>query len=86
MNSNEFVNWLKGFVDACGEELSGEQLSKVKSSLENVSEVKCMERIQPSLPYPPNPYIVPQPHTGIPEIWCRTHTGGVSFDNTTTTT
>ena len=30
MNSNEFVNWLKGFVDACGEELNGEQLNKVK--------------------------------------------------------
>ena len=80
MNSNEFVSWLKGFVDACGEDLNKEQLIKVKTSLEDVTEVRCHERTQPTLPLPPNPYPY-QPNTGTPEIWCSTNTGGVNFED-----
>ena len=86
MNSNEFVSWLKGFVDACGEDLNKEQLTKVKTSLEDVTEVRCLERVQPSLPITPYPY-PSHPNTGTPpEIWCSTNTGGVNFRDITTTT
>ena len=39
MDSNEFVIWLRGFVEASGTELSVTQLSTVKNKLETVTEV-----------------------------------------------
>lgn len=75
MNSNEFVNWLRGFVDACGTDLSVTQLNKVKEKLEDVYDVNCPQQIQPSKPYT-------QPGTWIPDtpydprkIWFTTSTG-----------
>ena len=41
MNSNEFVTWLKGFVEYVEPALSVTQLSTVKNKLEDVREVKC---------------------------------------------
>ena len=88
MNSNEFVSWLRGFVDACDEKLNEEQLSKIKSSLEEVTEVICMERVRPFIPQSPYmPYIPPSPGTGNPPgIYCSTNTGGVKFTQSSKTT
>ncbi len=84
MNSNEFVSWLKGFVDASGEDLNVEQLSKVKEKLNDVTEVRCLERVQPQPQLPSYPW---QPDTGSPpEIWCSDHTGGVNYGDFPTTT
>ena len=41
MDSNEFVIWLRGFVEASGTELSVTQLSTVKNKLKTVREVEC---------------------------------------------
>lgn len=85
MNSNDFVSWLKGFVEACGEDLNVEQLTKVKETLNDVTEVRCLERIQPQpiQPYPSYPW---QPTTGPPEIWCSNDTGGVNYGDSPSTT
>lgn len=72
MNSNEFVNWLKGFVDACGPDLSVTQLNKVKEKLEDVYEVNCPPTVQPHHPYVPP--IGDQPHDPN-KIWFTTSTG-----------
>ena len=85
MNSNEFVNWLKGFVDACGDDLSVEQTNKVKEKLNDVTLVRCLERVQPQLP--PNLPYPWQPDTGSPpNIWCSDNTGGINFGDFSSTT
>jgi len=76
MNSNEFVTWLKGFVEACGTSLSVTQLSTVKNKLEDVREVKCNDI--PIAPYTP-PTIGDNPYSDPNRIWCTTSTGAPSF-------
>ena len=81
MDSNEFVIWLRGFVEASGTELSVTQLSTVKNKLETVTEVECGYN-NPLIPttYSP-PTISPNTHFDTPDkIWCSTNTGGVDFN------
>ena len=62
MNSNEFTNWLRGFLAGCGPELNKDQTAKLKETLKEVVDVYCPQQIQPTLPYnPPNtlPYTPP---------------------------
>tara|TARA_Y100000385_G_scaffold187008_1_gene193291 strand:- start:58 stop:306 length:249 start_codon:yes stop_codon:yes gene_type:complete len=81
MDSNEFVIWLRGFVEASGTELSVTQLSTVKNKLETVTEVECGYS-NPLIPptYSP-PTISPNTPFDTPnKIWCSTNTGGVDFN------
>lgn len=73
MNSNEFVQWLKGFVDASGEDLTSSQLNKIKDKLEDTYEVNCPPTVQPSLPYSPPWTIGDQPFDPN-RIWYTTST------------
>lgn len=82
MNSNEFVNWLKGFVDACGMDLSVTQLNKVKEKLEDVTEVNCPQHVQPPLPYSPPWTIGDQPNDPN-KIWFTTTTDTPTFTTDT---
>ena len=50
MNSNEFVHWLKGFIDGCESQLNETQLSKIKDKLDDVYDVNCHQQIQPVTP------------------------------------
>lgn len=74
MNSNEFVHWLKGFIDACGVDLSVTQLNKIKDKLEETSEVYCPQQITPSQPYSPPWTIGDQPYDPN-KIWYTSSTG-----------
>lgn len=78
MNSNEFVNWLKGFVDACGPDLSVVQLNKIKEKLEEVYEVNCPQTTLPTQPYSPPWTIGDQPYDPN-KIWYTSATGTPSF-------
>jgi len=80
MNSNEFVNWLKGFVDACGVDLSVTQLNKIKDKLEETYDVNCPQQTQPTLPYSPPWSIGDQPYDPN-RIWYTTSTAGPSFSS-----
>jgi hypothetical protein len=77
MDSNEFVSWLRGFIDASGVDLSVTQLNKVKEKLEDVREVYCPQQIQPTQPYSPPWTIGDQPHdpNNPYKIWYTTSTG-----------
>jgi hypothetical protein len=84
MDSNEFVIWLKGFVEASGTELSVTQLSTVKNKLETVTEVECGYS-NPLIPptYTP-PTISPNTPFDTPDkIWCSDNTGVVEFGDPT---
>lgn len=77
MNSNDFINWLRGYLSACGPSLNMDQTAKLKETLKGVNEVNCRQTmpIQPSLPYnPPGTW-----GTGTPydpnKIWFTTSTG-----------
>jgi hypothetical protein len=74
MNSNEFVHWLKGFIDACGVDLSVTQLNKIKDKLEETSEVYCPQQTTPSQPYSPPWTIGDQPIDPY-RIWYTSSTG-----------
>jgi hypothetical protein len=75
MNSNEFVNWLKGFIDGCDSELNETQLSKIKDKLDQVYDVKCPQQIQPVTPsWPYVPPIGDQPYDPN-RIWYTSSTG-----------
>jgi hypothetical protein len=76
MDSNEFVTWLKGFVEACGTSLSVTQLTTVKNKLKSVREVKCNNF--PTTPYTP-PTIGDNPYPDPNRIWYTTTTGYPSF-------
>lgn len=81
MDSNEFVIWLRGFVEASGTELSVTQLSTVKNKLKTVREVECgysNPLIPPTYSPPINPPITPFDTPD--KIWCSTNTGGVDFN------
>jgi hypothetical protein len=62
MNSNEFTNWLRGFLAGCGPELNKDQTAKLKETLKEVVDVYCPQQIQPTIPYNPpgtSPYSPP---------------------------
>lgn len=85
MDSNEFVIWLKGFVEASGTDLSVTQLSTVKNKLETVTEVECDPLIPPTYSPPIiSPTIPDEPHYPH-KIWCSDNTGGVVFGDPTNT-
>lgn len=74
MNSNDFINWLSGYLSACGPYLSIDQMAKLKETLKSVSEVNCPKQMN-NLPYnPPGTW-----GTGTPydpnKIWFTTSTG-----------
>jgi hypothetical protein len=74
MNSNDFINWLKGYLSACGPSLSMDQMAKLKETLKNVSEVSCPQQVN-NFPYnPPGTW-----GTGVPldpnKIWFTSSTG-----------
>ena len=77
MDSNEFVTWLRGFVEACGTDLSVTQLTTVKDKLSDVQEVKC-DNFQRT-PYTLPPTIGDNPYSDPNRIWCSTSTGIPSF-------
>ena len=76
MNSNEFVNWLKGFIDGCESQLNETQLSKIKDKLDDVYDVNCPQQIQPvTLSWPYVPPIGDQPYNPN-KIWFTSTTTG----------
>lgn len=75
MNSNEFVHWLKGYFDACEDNLSTTQLEKVKQKLGETYDVNCPQHTQPSLPYSPPWTIGDEPYNPH-KIWYTTSTSG----------
>ena len=77
MTETEFVQWLRGFVEACGTDLSVTQLTTVKDKLSDVQEVKC-DNFQRT-PYTPPPTIGDNPYSDPNRIWCSTSTGIPSF-------
>ena len=79
MNSNDFVQWLKGYFDACEDNLSTKQLEKVKQKLRETYDVNCPQQIQPSQPYSPPWTIGDQPYDPN-KIW-YTSTSNPSFSN-----
>jgi len=77
MNSNEFVNWLKGYLDGCDDKLTKSQVNKLKETLVDVYEINCPQQIQPITPSISTVYVPPigdQPY-GPPQIWYTTNTG-----------
>lgn len=74
MNSNEFVSWLKGYIDGCGPELTQEQVEHIKMMLANVFRVDCPQQINPTLPYSPPWTIGDEPYNPH-KIWYTTSTG-----------
>lgn len=75
MNSNDFINWLRGYLSACGPSLNMDQMAKLKETLKGVSEVNCPQQIQPVTPsYPYVPPIGDQPYNPN-KIWFTSSTG-----------
>ena len=74
MNSNDFINWLRGYLSACGPSLSMDQMAKLKETLKGVSEINCPQQVN-KLPYnPPGTWIPDTPYDPR-KIWFTTSTG-----------
>lgn len=88
MNTNEFTEWLKGFLDGCGTELNPDQMAKLKETIKDVNDVYCPQQIQPPIPYTPNitphapPWVIGDP-PNINPIWYTTSTGGSGLSSST---
>jgi hypothetical protein len=62
MNSNEFIIWLKGYTEACGDTLTEEQLHDVREKLSQSTPVECPQQLYSPIT-PIQPFTPTQPYS-----------------------